>query len=147
MATGALSSFGTLLKIGNGGSPTETFTTIAEVRDISGPAFAVGTEDVTNHDSSGWREHIPTIIEAGQVTFDINFKGDATQGFATGSLYDDMVDKTKRNFQIVLPSGVGATNDIGAFAAYVTGFELSAPVEGVLSASVTLQITGAVTWA
>ena len=44
-------------------------------------------------------------------------------------------------------SGVGASNDIGSFAAYVTGFELSAPVEGVLSASVTLMITGAVTWA
>lgn len=147
MATGALSSFGTLLKIGNGATPTETFTTIAEVRDISGPSFAVGTEDVTNHDSSGWREHIPTIIEAGQVTFDVNFKGDATQGFGSGSLYDDMIGKKKRNFQIVLPSGVGASNDIGSFAAYVTGFELAAPVEGVLSASITLQITGAVTWA
>ncbi len=146
MATGAVSSFGTLLKIGNGGTPTETFTTIAEVRDISGPAFAVGTEDVTNHDSSGWREFIPTIIEAGEVTFDVNFKGDATQGFASGSLYDDMIDKTKRNFQIVLPSGVGAANDTGAFAAYVTGFELAAPVEGVLSASITLMITGSVTW-
>jgi hypothetical protein len=147
MATGALSSFGTLLKIGNGGSPTETFTTIAEVRDISGFAFALATEDVTNHDSAGWREHIPTIIEAGEVTFDINFKGDATQGFGSGSLYDDMVDKTKRNFQLVLPAGVGAANDTAAFTAYVTGFELSAPVEGVLSAAVTLQVTGAVTWA
>jgi predicted secreted protein len=146
MPTSAVSSFGTLLKIGNGGTPTETFTTIAEVRDISGPAFSVGTEDVTNHDSSGWREFIPTIIEAGEVTFDVNFKGDATQGFASGSLYDDMIDKTKRNFQIVLPSGVGSANDTGAFAAYVTGFELSAPVEGVLSASITLMITGAVTW-
>lgn len=143
----ALSSFGTFLKIGNGGTPTETFTTIAEVRDISGPSFAVGTEDVTNHDSNGWREHIPTIIEGGEVTFDINFVGGATQGFASGSLYDDMVDKTKRNFQIVLPAGVGSSNDTGSFAAYVTGFELSAPVEGVLTASVTLSITGSVTWA
>ena len=143
----ALSSFGTFLKIGNGGTPTETFTTIAEVRDISGPSFAVGTEDVTNHDSNGWREHIPTIIEGGEVTFDINFVGGATQGFASGSLYDDMIDKTKRNFQIVLPAGVGSGNDTGSFAAYVTGFELSAPVEGVLTASVTLSITGSVTWA
>lgn len=143
----ALSSFGTFLKIGNGGTPTETFTTIAEVRDISGPSFAVGTEDVTNHDSNGWREHIPTIIEGGEVTFDINFVGGATQGFGSGSLYDDMIDKTKRNFQIVLPAGVGSSNDTGSFAAYVTGFELSAPVEGVLTASVTLSITGSVTWA
>lgn len=144
MPTSALSSFGTLLKIGNAATP-EVFTTIAEVRDISGPSFALGTEEVTSHDSAGWREFIPTLTEAGEVTFDINFIGGATQGFGTG-LYDDMVDKTKRNFQLVLPTGVGASNDTGAFAAYVTGFELSAPVEGVLSASITLQITGAVTW-
>lgn len=147
MPTGALSSFGTLLKIGNGATPTESFTTIAEVRDISGPSFALGTEEVTSHDGNGWREHIPTLLEAGEVTFDVNFKGDATQGFGSGSLYDDMIDKTKRNFQIVLPSGVGASNDTGTFAAYVTGFELAAPVEGVLTASVTLMITGSVTWA
>ena len=101
---------------------------------------------MTNHDSAGWREYIPTLIEAGEVSFDVNFKGDATQGFASGSLYDDMIDKTKRNFQLVLPSGVGTTNDTAAFAGYVTGFELAAPVEGVLTASITIMITGAVTW-
>ena len=143
MATGALSSFGTLIKMGDGGTPTETFTTIAEVRDISGPAFALGTEEVTNHDSAGWREYVPTLLEAGEVSFDLNFKGDATQGFAAGSVYSAMTGKTKKNFTITLPSGVGSSNDVISFAGYVTGFEISAPVEGVLSASLTIMITGA----
>lgn len=144
MATGALSSFGTLIKMGDGASP-EVFTTIAEVRDISGPSWALGTEEVTNHDSAGWREYIPTLLEAGEVSFDINFKGDATQGFAAGSVYAAMTGKVKKNFTITLPSGVGATNDVLSFAGYVTGFELAAPVEGVLSASLTIMITGATT--
>jgi hypothetical protein len=138
----ARSSFGTLLKIGDGASPTEAFTTIAEVRDISGPSIAVGTEEVTSHDSAGWREYIPTLLEGGEVTFDLNFNAAATQGF-TGGLYDDMIDKTLRNFQILLPTTTAKT---GAFKAYVTGFELSAPVEGVLTASVTLMISGSITW-
>ncbi len=36
MTTGALAAYGVLLKIGNGAT-SETFATIAEVRDIEGP--------------------------------------------------------------------------------------------------------------
>lgn len=143
MPTLAVSSHGTLLKIGNGGSPTETFTTIAEVKDISGPSVALATEEVTSHDSSGWREFIPTLKEAGEVSFDVNFNAAATQGFS-GGLYNDLLNRTRRNFQIVLPTTTAKT---GSFAAYVTGFELTAPVEGVLGASITLMIDGQVTWA
>lgn len=143
MPTIAVSSTGTLLKIGDGASPTEVFTTIAEVKDISGPSVALGTEEVTSHDSGGWREFVPTLLEGGEVTFDLNFNAGNTQGFS-GGLYDDMIDKTRRNFKIVLPT---TTSKTGSFAAYVTGFELAAPVEGVLTASVTLMISGSITWA
>ena len=142
MATVAVSSFGTLLKIGDGGG-SEVFTTIGEVLDIKGPSFALGTEEVTAHDGSGWREYVPTLKEIGEITFDINFNAAATQGFSAG-LYNDAVNKTKRNFQIVLPTTSAKT---GSFAAYVTGFEIDAPVEGALRASITLMGTGAITWA
>ena len=138
----AVSSYGTLLKIGDGGG-SEVFTTIGEVRDISGPSLNVGTEEVTAHDGSGWREFVPTLKEIGEITFEINFNAAATQGFSTG-LYNDAANKTKRNFQIVLPTTSAKT---GSFAAYVTAFELTEPVEGVLRASITLQGTGALTWA
>lgn len=137
----AVSSFGTLFKIGDGGGP-ETFTTVAEVKDISGPKYAVGMTDVTAHDTGPYHQKITSLIDAGQVTFDLNFNNGATQGF-TGGLYNDMANRTKRNFQLVLPTTVVKT---GAFSGFVTGYELSMPVDGAITASVTIEITGAVTW-
>lgn len=139
MATSAISSHGTLLKIGDGGG-SEVFTTIAEVKDISGPALSWETEDVTNHDSSKWREFVPTIKEGGEVSFDLNYYSAATQD----SVRTDMLAGTKRNFQVVFPLPASGT-ETHAFAAYITGIEYDAPVEGVLGQSITLTITGAVT--
>lgn len=137
MATSAISSHGTLLKIHDGGSPG-TYTTIAEVKDISGPSYELAIEEVTNHDSAGWREYIPTLLDVGEITFDINYYSATTQD----QLETDMRAKTKRNFQIVFPLPASGT-DTRAFAAYITGIELSAPVEGVLGMSLTLRPIGA----
>lgn len=142
MATVAVSSHGTLLKAGDGGG-SEVFTTVAEVMDISGPGVAVGTEEVTSHDSAGWREFVATLREIGELTFTLNFNAGATQGFAAG-LYLDMINRTKRNFQLVLTTTSVKT---GSFAAFVTGYQFDLPVEGVIRADVTLQGTGALTWA
>lgn len=139
--TNALSSTGTLLKMGDGGSPSEVFTTIAEVKDISGPSIEVGTEEVTSHDSNGWREYIATLKDGGEVSFDINFFEDTTQGFV-GGIYGAMDDMEAVNFEIHLKSG-----GVGSFAAIITGFELDNPVEGVEGSSITLQITGGISWA
>lgn len=137
MATSAVSSHGTLLKIGDGGGP-ETFTTIAEVLDITGPSYELSTEEVTNHDSGGYREYVPTLQDVGEITFDLNYYSATTQD----QLETDLRNKTKRNFQLVF-SLLDAQTDTRALAAYVTGIELQAPVEGVLKMSLTLRPTGA----
>lgn len=135
----AISAFGTLLKIGDGGSP-ETFTTIAEVTNISGPSLSMNTVDVTSHDSTdGWREFVGGLLDGGEVTLDINFiPTDPTHSYSTG-LLNDMVNRTKRNFQLVFPD---AGNTTWSFTALITAFEPSAPTDDKLSASVTLKITG-----
>lgn len=135
----AISSFGALLKIGDGGAP-ESFSAIAEVADIGGPSFELGTEESTHHQSTdGWREFVPTLLDGGEVEFELNFlPADASQGYS-GGLLDDMVNRVLRNFQLVFPDVATTT---WAFGAYVTGFEPDAPVEGKLSASVTLKISG-----
>ena len=137
--TSAISSFGTLLQLGDGAS-TEAFATIAEVLDISGPDLTLDTEEVTSHSSTdGWDEHVATILRGGEVTFDVNFvPAGATHSYAAG-LLKDMTDRTLRNFQLVLPDGDTTT---WAFSAYVTKFPLSAPVAGALRSSVTLLISG-----
>jgi len=136
----ALSSFGTLLKIGDGAGPPENFTTIAEVKDISGPKLEQGTEEVTSHGSAGgWREYVGTLLSAGEVTFDLNFvPTEATHNPSTG-LIADLKNRVKRSFKLVFPDA-GATT--WAFSALVTGFEPGEPVEGSLAAAVTLRVTG-----
>lgn len=139
MSTGAIAAYGTLLKVGDGGT-SETFTTIAEVRDISGPSLSADVKDVTSHDSEdGWDESITTILRGGEVTFNVNFvPTDTTHSYSSG-LINDMVDRTKRNFQLVFPDSGSTTWN---FAALVTGFETTANVADELTADVTLKISG-----
>lgn len=133
-------AFGTLLQMGDGASP-EVFTTLAEVKDISGPDISLDTEDITPHDAvGGWEEFIPTILRSGEVTFDLNFVPSSTQhGDSAGGLINILKNRTKTNFKLVLPT---TPTYSWAFAAYVTGFSNSMPVGGVLGASVTLKVTG-----
>lgn len=135
----AVSSFGTLLKVGDGATPTEAFTTIGGVKDISGPSLSMETEEVTNHGSAA-SEFVATVLGGGEVSFEVNFDyGNAQHA----SLMTDMMAGTLRNFQLVLTDAGATTID---FAAIVTGYELNAPVKGILSASLTLTVSGEVTF-
>lgn len=135
----AIGAFGTLLKIGDG-ETEETFTTIAEVINISGPGLSMDTIDVTSHSSTeGWREYIGGLLDAGELNFDINFiPTENTHKLATG-LLGDLAAKTKRNFQLVFPDGSSTT---WSFTALVTGFEPAEAIDDKLAASVSLKLTG-----
>ncbi len=132
-------SFGTLLKIGDGGG-TETFTTIAQVQDITGPSLTQRTAEVTNHSSTaGYSEFVGTVLDGGEVAFDVVFDpADDTQDYGAG-LIGDLEGKTARNFQVVWPD---TANTTWSFTALVTSVEPNAPVDGALTASCTLLITG-----
>jgi len=127
------SAFGTLLKRGA--------TTIAQVSNLSGPGLSLDTEDTTSHDSTaGWEEVVGTILRSGEVTADIVYDPNhATHKYASGGLLYDMVSRTAQAFSIVFPSSPTVT---WSFNALVTGFEPTAPVDGALTASVKLKITG-----
>jgi len=138
--TSSISAHGTLLKIGDGGGGGEVFTTIAEVRDISGPSLSANTADVTNHDSTaGWQEMITTILRGGQVSFAINYIPTEATHDATSGVINDMENRTLRNFQLVFADSGSTT---WSFAALITGFTPSSPVDGEQSAAITLQISG-----
>ena len=139
MATAAEFAHGTLLKLGNGGAP-ETFATIAEVSDLKPPQIHQEALEATSHDSTdGWKEFVGGLLDAGEVTLTVNFlPTHATHSYSAG-LIKDAVNRTKRNFQLVFPDAGGTT---WTFAALVTAFEPNAPVDGLLTADVTLTISG-----
>ena len=134
-----IAAFGTLLKSGDGGSP-ESFTTIAEVTEIGGPDLSLDTVDGTHHGSTGgWEEVIPTILRSGTVPFTIQYDPtDATHDASTG-LIADMVNKTLRNYELVLPDDSSTT---WSFSAYVVGFTPGAPHDDKLTAECEVKITG-----
>lgn len=133
------SSFGTLLKLGDGGGP-EVFTTVAGVQDIEGPSFSLETIDVTAHDSPGaFEEIVPGIKRSGEIGFTLVYDpADSTHNATTG-LFSNLSNRTKRNFQVVFTN---ATPTTMAFAGYVTGWNHSMPVSGALAVEVAIKPTG-----
>lgn len=135
----AISSFGTLLKIGDG-EGSESFTAIAQVMDISGPEQTLGTQEVTPQTApNGAKVYIPTLLDGGDVSMDINYEPAGATHDQTTGLIKDQTDRTLRNFELVFPD-TGTTT--WSFSAFVTKFAPTAPVEGALTASITLKISG-----
>ena len=137
--TVAIAALGTLLKCGNGASP-EVFTTIADVMSITGPTIAAEVVEVTSHSSpNAWREFIPTLLDPGEVSFDINFAPtEATQSQSTGVLRD-LKNRTLRNMKLVFPDSGSTT---WSYAGYFTKFESKEPTDGKVTAAVTIRLTG-----
>ena len=135
------SAKGTLQKIGDGASP-EVFTTIGQVRSISGPTTKATVQDVTTHSTAGnWMERLAMLIDPGTLGFPINYDpADATHMFATG-MWADMIALTVRNFQTVFPASMGTL----AYAAYITSHAFDVPVDNVLQANIELTVYGAIT--
>lgn len=135
--TVATPGFGTLLKIDQAGGG---YTTIAEVTDINGPGLSLATAKVTHQTSTGgWDEYIGTTLDAGELTFDINYAPTAASVNATTGLIADMVAKTLRNFQVIF-TDAGTTTWV--LPALVTNFTPAEPVDGALTASITLKVSG-----
>lgn len=135
----AIAAINTFLKAGDGGAP-ETFTTIAEVRSLGGPQMVVQVIDVTNHSSAvPWREFVATLLNGGVISFMVNFNPvDPTQDFNSG-LLKYFATRQKKNYKLVM-TDPGATTF--SFAGYVTKFNFNYPVDGVIEATVEIQLTG-----
>lgn len=139
MASSALHAIGTLLKRGDGGSP-ETFTTVAEVLSITGPGLTSDIIDVTNHDTSnGFREFIMGLQDGGEFQFSINYIPTNSTHNATTGLLDAFEDKERGNWKLVFPDGATTT---WTFQAVVRTVAIRAPIDGQLTADVTLKISG-----
>jgi len=137
----AYSSFGTLLQMGSIDGGGGSFTTIAQVLDLSGPEFSVDTEETTNQSSpGGYEEFIPTIKRSGNMTFDVLYDpAQATHEDASTGIVYVMVNRKLRGYRLLMPvSPAKQWNFLG----YVVGFSQANPVAGTQKASVTIKISG-----
>lgn len=116
-------------------------TPIAQVKSIGGPGISLDVEDVTSHDSEeAWEEVVATILRTGEISLEIEYDpAAATHKNASGGLLYDLTTRASTTYSIVFPDDASTTWE---FTAFVVGFEPDAPVDGALTANVTLKITG-----
>lgn len=113
---------------------------IAQISNIGGPGLQADVIDVTTHDSTAaYEESVVGILRTGELTLDIVYDPNgATHSYSAG-LLGKIEARTLYDFSITFPSSGTVT---WYFDGYVTGFEPSAPVDGALTASVTIKLTG-----
>jgi len=123
------------------------YTTIAQVRDINGPAMKGEVDDVTHRDSAGRaREFVATLVDNGELTFDIVYDPDQVthSASAAGGMVTLLAAGSANNFRVTFAD---ATPTTATFAAIVTAFTPKLPVAGHQAADVTVKITGQIVWA
>lgn len=136
-----LSSFGTQLKLGDGGG-TETFTTIPGLLDIQGGGIANRSEEATNHSSSSaGEEFIYTTQGHENITVTIQWDPSDT---VHQSLQTDADNQTLRNFQLVVRPGE-AEEVTEQFAALLMNLTWGLPVKGKVTKDLELQLSGTIT--
>lgn len=126
--------------LSGGANGTEAYTTVSEVKGTQGPQRQQAIIEVTHMESpSSYREYIASLLDAGEVTFNMNFTNVTSQT----SVIADLENRVVRNFQIVFITAAATVT--WTFAALVTRFENSFAMEAALDAAVTLKVTGPIT--
>ncbi len=137
--TAARIGHGATIGWANGTSP-ETYTTVAEVVNITGPGFSTDALDATNMGSAGgWREKIPGLKDPGEIELECNWlPGNATQDASTGVL-EKYNGRDVDTWRLVIPTSPTTT---WSALAFVSAFDPEVPVDGKMMASITLTLTG-----
>jgi len=143
--TQSVASFGTILAMG--ADPTkallaDTYTDIIEMHDLSGPGLELSTIEATHHLSpNATREHTASLKDLTEMTFEIAFlPQEGTHGLTSGFL-KAWQDRERVNWKLTFTDAAATTWGVKGF---VTGFEIGAPLEGLLTANVTIKLTGTI---
>jgi TP901-1 family phage major tail protein len=126
-----------LIKLGDGGSPTEAFTTIGGLRSSS-ITLNDETVDITNKDSSGVRE---LLGGAGVNSVTISGSGVFTDSATEVSTRALLGASSFSNFQFIVPA-LGTYE--GAFM--LASLEYAGEYNGETTYSMTFESSGAVTF-
>jgi hypothetical protein len=136
--TGQLGN-GTQVKV-SAGSPTGTYSTVGNCRNVDFDTGSSAKIDMTNL-SSSWKEFLLGLPDPGSLTFEVDTDfGDAGQAV----LRSARVNRTRCDFQVVLPAGTTPTASMQGF---VCKFPISTSVDNPVKTQVEVYLTGPITLA
>lgn len=127
----AVRGFGAKLQL----SISSVYTTIADIKSITGPTTSRETYDVTHMESpNGWREHIAGLKDGGEVSSEINYNPTAVTHQA---LLDTYESNSVSSWKIIFSDTSTIT-----FSGILTKLDISAPMDNAMTASITIKVTG-----
>lgn len=136
MTATTLNTNSTVLKIGDGVTPTEGFTSVGQITDWDGFDEKSKVIDITTLDDDYSEKDGGAVIDSGATGMDLLYDPANTNinALRTGI-------GTKKNFQLILSNGTTQF----AFAAVITGFKIMGKKDDKIRAKVALDISGAIT--
>jgi hypothetical protein len=128
-----------------GATSATSWTNVAEVLSISGPAPTVERIDVTAISStSKYRSYIGGFADAGVVGFEINYDpDDATHGGTSNGLPAKLNSGTTEQWRVLV---AGATANPISFNGYVSGFSPTFNVGEQVKATAEITLSSSVSW-
>lgn len=137
---------GTILSRGQTVPPpapgSDTFIAVGKVRQVSGPQIKKEKVEQTSLDSTGgFKEYLSGLRDPGELTFDISMDPGNSQHVGLRSDAQNSTALSQRNWRITWPNG--ETADL---VGEVYGYDRDTQPNEVLKASITVQISGVVTF-
>ena len=137
--TQALAGKQTVVKIGTGGPPPDTWTDIVEVIDIGELPIERSVYDATFHDDSFYRNTVSGLYVISSLTMTANYVKAQYESLFT-KIGEDTPSLSKDSYRLVFPDDF-----YHEFVASVTNITPATQLDGVLTYSLTLTIDGEIT--
>lgn len=125
--------------------PSVAYVELSEIKTIQFSGMKYDLADVTNMQSSNFREWLPTLADSGDVSFTGNLiPNDATELAMIGFFNN----ATLVTWQIVLPPSVDYPTSLGSFTflGYVSSIDRNIPVDKEGTISGKIKITGQISF-
>jgi hypothetical protein len=123
------------LTAANGTITPLAYLEVGEITDFDGPSGSASVIDTTNLQSTA-KEKLMGLPDEGQFSLTINRQPDDAGQLAVSAARKA---RTEKNFKLTLSDG-----SVLSFAGYVLGDTWSGGVDGKVSGSITIEISGAV---
>lgn len=132
--------YGVVLEYDDAGD--DTWVAIAQVRDVDGPEMLTEAIEATCHNDSGLnnhRDYVPGLNDLGDVTFELAY--DEAQ--ASHTWLRSSARSAFKDFRVVHPDTGGT---VWTFKAMTTSLSTKFPVDGLMTADVTMKAKGDITF-
>jgi predicted secreted protein len=125
--------------------PTTNATAIGNIISIGGPEEARDAIDISTMDSTNkWREFIPGMLDAGELTLEINYDGTA---LGTANSLATWFTNDSQFFQVTFNDHTQETNkSYIRSGGFLTGLGHAIPFDDKVTQTVTIKLTGQPTY-